>query len=187
MRPVSTLTSVAYRWLACPLSLAALAGSVPGASDAPEPAGFVWDAPQECPRRDVVLQQLADVLGFGSAASAEPVLTRGRARGRIWRDGERWVLELEVRDEAGPKRRRLESERCTDLAHAAALALALLLEEAAAGKGKSPANPTAAAAPPTTQVPRPAAMPPVGEQYVINTAQSLHQTPPAMLRVAGDL
>jgi hypothetical protein len=103
---------------------------MPGANDARQPTGFVWEAPRECPQRSAVIQQLADVLGVGSAASAEPVLARGRARGTIRRDGEHWVLELEVNDGTGPKRRRLVSERCTDLGHAAALALALLLEEA---------------------------------------------------------
>jgi hypothetical protein len=159
MGPVSSVTSV-YRWLARPLFLASLAASVQSTADASEPTGFVWEAPRECPPRSVVLQQLADVLGFGSAASAEPVLARGRARGSIRSEGEHWVLELEVRDETGPRRRRLEAGRCRDLAHAAALALALLLEEAAAGKGQSPAeNPSAASSSPA---PRPAAMAPLG-------------------------
>jgi len=155
-----------------------------GAVVAPEPAGFVWEAPQECPRRSLVLQQLADVLGFGSAASAESVLARARARGSIRRDGERWVLELEVRDETGPKLRRLESEQCTDLAHAAALALALLLKEAA-GKGNSPAaQPNAAVPPARVPAPQPAAMSPLREAYVVNTAPSVQETPPVLLRLA---
>jgi hypothetical protein len=179
---------VVYRWLARPLCLASLAGLALGAVDAPEPAGFVWEAPQECPRRSLVLQQLADVLGFGSAASAEPVLARARARGSIRRDGERWVLELEVRDETGPKLRRLESQECTDLAHAAALALALLLKEAAASKGNSPAaHPNAAAVPPArVPAPRPAATPPLREPYVVNTAPSVQETPWVLLRLARD-
>jgi hypothetical protein len=161
---------------------------VPGGADAPAPTGFVWEAPRECPRRSVVLEQLADVLGFGSSASAESVLARGRARGSIRRDGERWVLELEVSDEAGPKRRRLEAEQCTDLGHAAALALALLLNEAAPGKGNSPpANPNAAAAP-TAPAPRPAAIPPLDKRYaaedVVDTTPSGQETPPMMSRLA---
>jgi hypothetical protein len=153
--PVSTLTSVVYRWLAYPLSLASLAGTVPSAADVPQPNGFVWEAPQACPRRSLVLQQLADVLGFGSAARAEAVLARARARASIRRDGERWVLELEVRDETGTRRRRLQSEQCTDLAHAAALALALLLKEAAGEETPPAASPSAAVAP---SAPLPAAM-----------------------------
>jgi hypothetical protein len=92
-----------------------------------------------------------------------------------------------VRDETGPKLRRLESEQCTDLAHAAALALALLLKEAAAGKGNSPgAHPNAAAVPPApVPTPRPAAMPPLREPYVVNTAQSVQETPPVLLRLAS--
>jgi hypothetical protein len=162
MDPVSPLTSLVYRWLARPLCLACLAGSAPGAGAAPEPAGFVWEAPRECPRRSLVLQHLADVLGFASTASAEPLLARARARGSIQREGERWVLELEVRDERGPKLRRLEADQCADLAHAAALALALLLNEAASSKGNPPAaNPNAAAAAPA---PRSAAMPPLANR-----------------------
>jgi hypothetical protein len=183
---VTTLTSVAYRWLGLPLSLATLAGSVPGVADAPQLSGFVWEAPPECPRRSVVLRQLADVLGFGNAADAETVLARGRARGSIQRDGERWVLELEVRDETGLKRRRLESEQCTDLGHAAALALALLLNDAAAGNGNAPAEtPSAAGAPPAV-VPagRPAATPPLKRPYPVDKAPSVRQMPPFMPRLA---
>lgn len=153
MGQVLALAAAVYLWLAPPA--ATMAGSAPGAGVAAEPAGFVWEAPEQCPRRAAVVQRLADVLGIGSAARAEPLLARGHTRGTIRRDGDRWVLELEVRDERGSKRRRLEAERCTDLAHAAALALALLLEEAA--DGNSPEVRPNAARVPLLPEPRPAA------------------------------
>jgi len=177
MGQVSALAAAVYLWLAQPV--VSLAGPVPVAVEAAEPAGFVWEAPEQCPRRAAVVQRLADVLGVGSAARAEPLLMRGHTRGTIRREGERWVLELEVTDAAGSKRRRLEAERCTDLAHAAALALALLLEEAAARDGHSPAVRPNAARVPSQPEPRPAAWPVVGGGLAVRDGAALAVPRPA--------
>lgn len=125
-----------------------------GTTEATPPA-LDWRAPAECPGRERVLEQLSEVLGQESPAQ-EAELGGLRIVGDVERVGARWVLTLRVDDGARHNERRLESERCEELGHAAALALALLLEERVAreqalaeagSEGANEAPPTAAGAP----------------------------------------
>lgn len=127
----------------------ALAGALSvsnAAAEEPTPsAAFIWEAPAECPSRQEVLERFSEVLGpRGHGREAEAVLGAARVRGQIAGERGRWTLELQVRDESGPRVRALRSAECSELAHAAALALALLLEEAAT---HGPASSGAAADP----------------------------------------
>ena len=84
-----------------------------------------------------MLEQLAEVLGSedGSAAGR---LEQVEIAGAIVRGGGHWLLDLAVNDGASRRSRQLSSEDCSELAHAAALALALLLEEVAAAPAHDP-------------------------------------------------
>lgn len=92
-------------------------------------AVFSWNAPAECPRESEVLAKLSAVLSADGWGDAFVDLGQTQLAGSITREGTSWVLALQVTDERGSRTRRLQADQCEDLAQAAALALALLLEQ----------------------------------------------------------
>lgn len=92
-------------------------------------SAFRWEAPAECPPQRDVLERLSAVLSSDGFEQKPLDLGETRIFGSIQRAGPAWVLDLDVTDARGRRTRRLQAERCDELAQAAALALALLLEE----------------------------------------------------------
>jgi hypothetical protein len=132
---------VAWLIAACSTLLSATAH----AEDAVE---LDWSAPPGCPDAAEVHERIRALAGENLRTKE-----RLRATGRIEHRGARFRLTLTVRDGESVGERTVDSDACTDLAGAAAIALGLLLEdkrqaEAAAtqtkpGKGEPSANPTA--------------------------------------------
>jgi hypothetical protein len=96
------------------------------AQAAPAPVDLVWNAPApECPSRERVLAEVARVLG----GSREPI---ARASARVdvaaAQDG-RWQAELSVDARGAHTERRFEAESCEAIASAAALIVAVAVEE----------------------------------------------------------
>jgi hypothetical protein len=90
---------------------------------------FSWNAPAECPLEGEVLAKLSAVLSSDGFGDASLDLGQTQLAGSITRAGTSWVLALQVSDERGSRTRQLQADRCQDLAQAAALSLALLLEQ----------------------------------------------------------
>jgi hypothetical protein len=80
-----------------------------------------WEAPLGCPSGDVVRKRVRTLVG-----PALDSTSRVRAEGRIERSGPRYRLTLRM-GERGEYERVIESASCSDLAGAAAVALALLV------------------------------------------------------------
>lgn len=85
------------------------------------PVDLSWQAPSECPRREVVLARVQAMLG-ASASSLAPL----RVAGTIERRGTGFELRLSIDDGKGGERV-VPAERCEELGGAAAVALVLLL------------------------------------------------------------
>jgi RNA polymerase sigma-70 factor (ECF subfamily) len=96
----------------------ALSGAPAQAADRLE---LEWQAPPECPAQDEVEDEVSTRLGETSAPQSRPTL---RARGRVARDAQGYRLELQT--EHG--QRSLAARSCSELATAAALILALLID-----------------------------------------------------------
>lgn len=118
------------------IALAALSLNAPAGAQS-SPVNLVWDAPPGCPSRDEVLQRVTELR----ASSAPAAILDARAQ--VTRGGRRWRVRIETRDGA----RTLAAQRCTSLAEATAVVLALALDDAA----------------PSPNAPRPA-LPPEVEQ-----------------------
>jgi hypothetical protein len=139
----------------CSVSISLLGVSLASAAVA-DAESFVWRAPESCPQRAAVLEQLAEVLGSADGGRGASRLEHVEIEGAISRGGERWLLDLAVKDGASRRSRRISSEDCAELAHAAALSLALLLEEAAEA---APASTPEAAVPALSPTPAEPARP----------------------------
>lgn len=115
---LSTLTGL----VALALSLTRQAQAKP---DASRRIPFEWQAPPTCPDRSAVLARLASV---------DPTRTQdwtplNSVRGKVQRESNGLRLDLEIDSQSGRKEKRLyRSHSCVDLAEAAALAIALLLD-----------------------------------------------------------
>jgi hypothetical protein len=92
------------------------------ASDLP----FEWSAPEGCPGRAVVLEGLAQLLD-SDATSWDRF---ENVRGRVSRGAAAYELELEFILGRRVERRTFATRDCADLAHAAAVTLALVLDPA---------------------------------------------------------
>ena len=84
-----------------------------------------WDAPQSCPQAEAVRDRVRSLAG-----AAWSTAERLHAAGRIVRSGDRYRLTLTVQEGGAARERNMESDSCTDLAGAAAVALGLLLRHA---------------------------------------------------------
>jgi hypothetical protein len=91
---------------------------------------LAWDAPPECPQGPAVRQKVDALLG-----DTAPKMGRLRAEGRIARVEGRYRLTLTVHDQNLARDRTIDSDACTDLAGAAAVALGLLLRGESGGSG----------------------------------------------------
>jgi hypothetical protein len=111
---------------------------------------LVWRAPPGCPSREFVQGRIRDLLG----ESAEQV-THLHVQGDIVRTERRYRLTLKSRDDAGNSERVIESDSCSDLAGAAAVAIGLLIRiqlqppsaEASSAAGENEGTAGAAAGP----------------------------------------
>ena len=94
----------------------------PPASDVP----FEWSAPESCPDRAAVLESLGQLLDADATSWDRFELVRGR----ISRGEAAFELELEFILGRRVERRTFATRDCADLSHAAAVALALVLDPA---------------------------------------------------------
>lgn len=102
--------------------------SVPAAAQS-APVTLDWHAPPGCPSAEPVLDKLEELVGPEPLAASRYNAIRGQIREDA-RLG--WVLELGLSDAEGTRQRTLNAHECDDLAVAAAVALALVLEPDAA-------------------------------------------------------
>lgn len=136
---------------AAPLLVAlALAAALPARAD--DRLGLAWNAPDGCPAEDSVRAEVARLLG-GAIPDGPPIAAEART---IAAEG---AYELTLRTNVGGERgeRALRAERCEELASAAALILALMIDpDAVARADPEPAPPSAARAlaPPGADDPR---------------------------------
>ena len=114
-------------WLCGVLSLlpAPLAAQ-PAPPQAMEAVELTWNAPANCPQRELAQQRIRALAG-PALRGAEPL----RADARIVFVNRRYRLTLSVREKGELRERRIESSSCADLAGAAAVALGLLLRQRA--------------------------------------------------------
>jgi hypothetical protein len=113
---VSSVSPVSSTSPAPPAAVDALAGQIP----------FEWFAPEGCPDRAAVLKGLAQLLD----ADATSWDRFENVRGRITRSAAAFELELEFISGRRLERRTFATRDCADLAHAAAVTLALVLDPA---------------------------------------------------------
>lgn len=86
---------------------------------------IVWEAPAECPDREAVVKKIATWLGQPSGAlELGPV----RARARVHREEDRWILTLRLTTPTGTSEEALNAERCEALADFVALKTSLAAE-----------------------------------------------------------
>lgn len=127
------------------------------ATPVPLTLDFTWTAPDTCPTRAEVVEQLSKAVDAG-----EKELPPLAARATVSRDAAGWHLELETEMDGRQGTRQLEAESCEGLARAATLVLALTLgeglarrqAEAEAARAKPPPAP-----PPPPPPPAPAPEP----------------------------
>ncbi len=117
--PHASGSSCARRAAWTALVVAAISGGARTAAGAPPPVTLEWDAPADCPTRDLVLRETARILGdAGGATIAGSARVARVARGR-------WSAELRVASASGIDARTLSAPSCAAIADATALILAL--------------------------------------------------------------
>lgn len=122
------------------------------ATPVPLTLDFTWTAPDTCPTRAEVVEQLSKAVDAGEKEL--PPLT---ARATVSRDAVAWHLELATEMDGRRGTRQLEAESCEGLARAATLVLALTLGE---GLARRQAEAEAARAKPPPPAPPPPPPPP---------------------------
>jgi hypothetical protein len=87
---------------------------------------LVWDAPEGCPdARSLGAEIRRQLRDPESVRSIQPLVVRARAR----REPEQWRLELEIGSARDSGRRTLVGASCGEIANAAALVIALAIDE----------------------------------------------------------
>ncbi len=136
-----------------------LVAALPSAASADERFALRWEAPDGCPGRDAVHAEVARLVG-GRIPPGEPIAAEGRT---IAAEG---AFELTLRtDVAGQHgERTVRADRCDELAAAAALILALMIDPEAVARAEPEPTPLApslarALAPPAREVEPPRAAP----------------------------
>jgi len=110
---------------------------------------FSWQAPAGCPSRDEVSAEIARLLGGsiriprGGDIKASAVVAHGPT----------WSLAMETELAGRPGRRSLEAASCQDLADAAALIVALMIDPNAVAAHATPLRPVAVPPPPVEAPP----------------------------------
>jgi len=111
---------------------AALVPSRVAAAESDGEVGIAWEAPSGCPDREVIVRRVSDALADATPGLGAGWQVHGRVQpGRV--DG--WVLVLELRSpHAAPgapaAERTLSARDCDDLGEAAAVAIAIALDDA---------------------------------------------------------
>lgn len=118
------------------------------------PLDFTWTAPDTCPTRAAVVEQLSQAVDAGGK-ELPPLM----ARAVVTQDGTSWRLELVTEMDGRRGTRVLEADSCDGLARAATLVLALTLGEGLARRQAEAEAAAAAPAPPPPAVPPPASKP----------------------------
>lgn len=99
---------------------------VPSTVSAQPPLELSWRAPAECPQRAALLEQIRKLLGTSSIKAGTV-----HANGEIQKDDDGFELRLRIEDDSAGGERRLHAPQCAELGGAAAVALALLLNDEA--------------------------------------------------------
>ncbi|MEM9694425.1 MAG: hypothetical protein AAGA56_17870 [Myxococcota bacterium] len=126
-------------------------------ADAAERYELAWDAPPSCPSSEDVKHRIEELLGDSTAESSL------RVRGRVRRQGERFVATLITVQRGQPGRRQFEAGSCRVLVEAVAVSIALAIDPLSAlapSSAQSPdrsadatPKPPAPSAPPTALSP----------------------------------
>ncbi len=96
---------------------------------APGPAVDIdWSAPETCPTREALLEELDAYLDHESAGSSDRV---DQVQARIEQSESGWKLHLRAQVEGGVLERTLEADRCELLGKAAALMISVLVHPTA--------------------------------------------------------
>ncbi|HWB80635.1 MAG TPA: hypothetical protein VG755_36985 [Nannocystaceae bacterium] len=95
----------------------------------PEPeegtVALQWRAPEGCPDGVRVRDEIRRFVATGAQTGT---LDRVDADARVVREGDRYVLELELKLPGGAMHKRIEADKCEVLASAAALVMAVMLD-----------------------------------------------------------
>jgi hypothetical protein len=161
------------------VALAGLAAAMSATAEIPrpEPAPVVlrWQAPSECPTGEQVLKDARTLAaGRDEAASGAPVTVDAVVERLA---AARWSLTLAI----GRAQRRIEASSCKQLARAAALYVALIMEPSVG----APAESTASASPPPAPSPAPSPAPPAPLASRDVPARPRSQREVSMLAAAG--
>ena len=105
------------------LLLSLMIAAAPGGPD----VQLSWDAPPGCPDRAKIDADLARFLAHGAQRDDTPVVIDAR----VTRDGDKFVLALDVRASAGAIEKTMRADDCKVLASAVALVVAVLLDPTA--------------------------------------------------------
>lgn len=145
---------------------------------APEPVSVEWMAPEGCPEATEVRATIELLSG---RSLDDPIHGELSARAKVTRaDGGSWQLDFEVASSSGDSHKQIEARKCSTLADAVALDVALALEPLAVAEQvrEEVIEPSTEQAQTTAQTPAPN-----GDQSVA-TAPAL---PPEPRRVAATL
>jgi hypothetical protein len=116
---------------------------------------FSWQAPTGCPSRGQVSGEIARLLGGEIRVPQGGDIT---ARAAV-EHGLTWSLAMDTELAGRPGRRSLEAASCQDLANAAALIIALMIDPDAVAAHATPPQPVAAPPPVTPPEPDPGPAP----------------------------
>ncbi|HJX63694.1 MAG TPA: hypothetical protein VJ860_07045 [Polyangia bacterium] len=131
------------------LALATLGNARPIRADQAGALTFSWQAPAGCPSRGQVSGEIARLLG-GEIRVPQGGDITARA---VVEHGPTWSLAMDTELAGRPGRRSLEAASCQDLANAAALIVALMIDPDAVAAHATTTQPVAAPAPPLTAPP----------------------------------
>lgn len=129
-----------WSWLASTSLLFLCAGArVAAAQESDHPITLRWEAPDGCPSRDAVLEDVDRLLGGRPSASAGKRL---KTTARVTRAGDGvWELALRTESDSGKGERKLRATSCRTIADAAALIIALGFDPVAVALQSRPASP----------------------------------------------
>ncbi len=129
--------------LRCAATLSAILGATPASAQVRGPLSLAWEAPPGCPTRDDVV---AAVTRLRPHAFQRPASIPVDAVGRVSRDGNAWSLGLDIRVSGDASERSVTADTCDEAADAAAVILALVIEQAGRREPERVAAPTVAPA-----------------------------------------
>lgn len=117
-----------------------------------------WRAPPGCPDGARVRDEIRSFVATGAQTGT---LDRVDVEAQVVREGDRYVLELDLKLPTGAMHKRIEADKCEVLASAAALVMAVMLDPKAVVETVEEAKqPVPTPAPPPAVAPKPIAPPP---------------------------